>query len=382
MKILITTDWYKTAANGVAVSVENLENGLIKDGHSVKVVTLSNNIISHKEKNTIYVGSVSAGKIYPYARLRLRSRNRYIKELENWKPDIIHSQCEFSTFRIARRIARAVNAPIVHTYHTLYEDYTHYISPSERIGKYFVKKLTNHVANVVNAFIVPSAKIKDKLCIYGCRVPVYVMPTGLNIKAIKSSLTLSQKEEFKSRLGIPEKNKVLLYLGRFAKEKNTEMIIEYLSRNKTENITFLMVGDGPYRHHIEECIEKYNLSKNTIMTGMVSKKEVKDYYAVSDAFVNASESETQGLTYFEALANDLPILCRKDECLKDILINGKNGFEFTNEEEFSESLEKILKFDKTQIKPYASELIEKNYSEEVFIRGVCDIYKKVLEHNT
>src|SRR5699024_12144603 len=126
MKILLTSDWYYPVVNGVVRSILNLKKYLEDKGHEVKVLTLSNSRKTYKENQIYYIGSLSAGRIYPEARISPLLRNREILELINWKPDLIHSQCEFSTFIMAKKIARKTNAPLVHTYHTIYEDYTHY----------------------------------------------------------------------------------------------------------------------------------------------------------------------------------------------------------------------------------------------------------------
>ena len=132
MKVLIATDWYMPAVNGVVTSVLNLKRELAAQGHEVRVLTLSQTPHSRREGDVTYIGAVSAGMIYPGARLRTAPAMKLLGELEAWKPDIIHTQCEFSTFVMAKRLAAATGAPVVHTYHTVYEDYTHYFSPSQR----------------------------------------------------------------------------------------------------------------------------------------------------------------------------------------------------------------------------------------------------------
>ena len=71
MKVLITTDWYKPAINGVVTSVCNLREKLQQRGHEVKILTLSRTARSYEEEGVIYMGSVNAGYIYPGARLRV-----------------------------------------------------------------------------------------------------------------------------------------------------------------------------------------------------------------------------------------------------------------------------------------------------------------------
>ena len=106
MRILITTDWYKPVINGVVTSVINLMEGLERDGHEVRVLTLSNRNHSYRDGNVYYISSLGAGMVYPNARVMLPHGHKYIDELMDWKPDVIHSQCEFSTFVMARKIAK------------------------------------------------------------------------------------------------------------------------------------------------------------------------------------------------------------------------------------------------------------------------------------
>ena len=143
MKILITTDWYEPVVNGVVTSVLNLTKQLKEKGHEVKILTLSKTCHTYIEGDVIYVGSVGVGLIYPEARLKVAVIRQIIKGLIDWKPDIIHSQCEFSTFFMAKRIAEELQIPIIHTYHTVYEDYTHYFSPNVVWGKAIVQKMTH-----------------------------------------------------------------------------------------------------------------------------------------------------------------------------------------------------------------------------------------------
>lgn len=116
MKVLITTDWYAPIINGVVTSVLLLQRELEKLGHEVRVVTLSNNLHTYKDGNVYYMGSVSANKIYPGARLKINRNRSLLHELVAWRPDVIHSQCEFSSFRVAYALSNRLGIPIVHTY--------------------------------------------------------------------------------------------------------------------------------------------------------------------------------------------------------------------------------------------------------------------------
>ncbi|MCD8007705.1 MAG: glycosyltransferase, partial [Clostridiales bacterium] len=117
MKILITTDMYSPAINGVVTSVLNLQRELLREGHQVMILTLSGTCKTYQEDNIIYIGSVKMDVIYPTVRVRLLFPDRWMKKLLDWKPDVVHSQCEFNTFGLAKRISKKLDIPLIHTYH-------------------------------------------------------------------------------------------------------------------------------------------------------------------------------------------------------------------------------------------------------------------------
>ena len=167
MKVLITSDWNDHAVNGVATSVKNLRKELEALGHEVRILTLSPNRHSMERDGVTYLGSMSVGRIYPGARLRTAMSGRWVRNMIAWGPEIIHSQCEFSTFFLALRIAEELDIPIVHTYHTVYEDYTHYFSPSVRLGRKAVASLSRRISRHTDVMIAPTDKVRRLLLRYG-----------------------------------------------------------------------------------------------------------------------------------------------------------------------------------------------------------------------
>ena len=131
---------------------------------------------------------------------------------------------------------------------------------------------------------------------------------------------------------------VLLYVGRLAREKNVEEIILYQEMIKKRNAVLMIVGDGPFRRELEMLAEKKGLLSSIIFTGMVSSEDIWKYYQAGDLFVSASTSETQGLTYAEALAAGVPTLCRADPCLSGVIRDGENGWQYQDEADFLRKL--------------------------------------------
>ena len=317
MKVLITTDGYAPVINGVVTSVLLLQRELKELGHEVRVVTLSNTLHSYKDGDVYYMGSVSANKIYPGARLRVNRTRSLFRELVAWGPDVIHSQCEFSSFRVAYGLSTRLGVPIVHTYHTVYEDYTHYFSPSVRVGRAVVSVFSRWICGRTACVVAPSRKVETLLRDYGVRCRIEVIPTGVDLSVYRQEPDPARMAALRQRWAIPANHTVLLYLGRMAKEKNLEQLVDQIAASGRRDVTLLLVGDGPDREEVLDYTRSRGL--DVIFTGMVPHSEVADYYRLGDLFVTASTSETQGLTYFEALAAGVPVLCRRDPCVDGVV---------------------------------------------------------------
>lgn len=382
MKVLITTDLYTTSTNGVVTSIRNLMEELEKKGHEIRVLTVSEKLKSHRDDNIYYIKSLPLGAIYPDIRMPLSNHHhRFIRELIDWKPDLIHSQCEFFSYQFAGYISRKTGAPIVHTYHTLYEQYVTYIFPSQRIGAFFVGKISKHRLRNADAVVAPTQKVETVLKNYGLRNPIYIVPSGIALEQHKQRISEEERKRRRSELGIPEDALVLLNLGRLGTEKNLTEVIELFSvaRSQNSKLTLLIVGDGPARKELEETAERLGVREHVIFTGMVPPEEVHAYYQLGDVFVSASTSETQGLTYVEAAANGLPLLCRKDPCLDGVLVDKRNGWEYEAEEEFCGIMDAILSNPEwCQTAGIQSEQIAASYDKSNFAEKIEAIYEAVV----
>ena len=380
MKILITADCYTPTINGVVTSILNLETELRRLGHDVKILCPSENFHSSESENVYRIGSVGVGRIYSGARAALRISQSHLQKLIDWKPDIIHSQSEFSSFIMAKRIAAEVNCPIVHTYHTVYENYTHYFSPSITLGRKAVILMTKRILRHTKAVIAPSQKIERLLKDYGIAQPIKVIPTGLRLKKFSDEISVNIINELKAKLGIPLKSRVLITVGRAAKEKNIDELIRNKKRQDIENTVIVIVGGGPYLDALKDLAYAENISDKMIFTGAVEPENIAAYYRLGDIFLSASQSETQGLTYIEALASGLPAVCRRDDCLNDVITNGKNGGQYTDFKEFSELIRTFL-FNDELYKSMSEKAVQtaQKYSAEKFAKDVETVYMEILE---
>ena len=378
MKVLITTDWYRPVINGVVTSVTNLEEGLRGAGHDVRILTLSNDLHSYRKENVTFIGSVGVGMIYPNARLRARLNDPLVQELIDWKPDIVHSQCEFSTFSFAKRIARESGCPLVHTYHTVYEDFTHYFSPNVRLGHFLARKFSHYIASRTDAVIVPTEKIRKMLRSYQITQPICTVPTGLKMGAFLTPLPPEKRDAMRRELGLREGDLSLAYIGRLAQEKSIDELLRFLP-NTPRNVRLLLVGGGPYRDRLKAQVQELGLAGRVIFTGMVVPERVADYYKIGDIFVSASRSETQGLTYIEAMASGLPLLCRRDDCLSGVLLPAVNGIPYATESEFLTGLSALSDArTRRDMGAAAQKAAYAQFSAESFTQKVLRVYQDCL----
>ena len=379
MKILLTTDWWTPAVNGVVRSVTLLRRELMARGHDVKVLTLSSTSHSYEEDGVIYLGSLSADRVYPGARVRFAAWNRWMKALTDWRPDVIHSQCEFSTFLPAWRLARRCGCPLVHTYHTVYEDYTRYVFPSERYGRAAVKELTRLFSGRCDAIIAPTGKVTGLLEEYRVNCPVYTVPTGIDLGAFHPA-PAADKQALRRTLGLPEQDTILVAVGRLAAEKNHGELLRLLAREPADQRPLLLfVGDGPVRAQLEQQAADLGLVDRVMFAGMVPPSEVVRYYQAGDAFVCASQSETQGLTYFEALACGLPTLVRADPCLDGVVENGVNGWQWKDGAEFHQALAAFCAGGTREALSAGALATAERFSAEHFADQVLKVYQETLD---
>ncbi len=386
MKILITSDCYVPTINGVVTSIINLKTGLETLGHEVRVLTLSSTGKNEIKGNNYYIGSVSGEVIYPDVRIKIAPCKRIMRHIYDWKPDIIHSQTEFSTFPVAKTISKKLNIPLVHTYHTVYEDYTHYFSPSKTVGKKVVRQFTRAVARHCDAIVAPTTKVQSMLMGYALRSPVKVTPSGINLSKFKQEIAQEELDALRAELSIPKDYKILLSVSRVSKEKNIEELITYLTNRTMEKTVFLIVGDGPRLEDLKALVHTLHAEDKVLFAGMVDPERIPLYYRLADVFLSASNSETQGLTYIEALASGTPLLCRKDDCLKDILVEGENGFFYETEEDFHTHLSQYCAPCESQAlalaSPHTIQTSVEKFSIEHFAKSIEEIYLELINSRT
>ncbi|WP_227873047.1 glycosyltransferase family 4 protein [Brachybacterium ginsengisoli] len=381
LRVLLTTDWWEPVVNGVVASVQTLRRELIALGCDVRVLTLSQGLRSRNEEGVYRLGSVSASMVYDRARIGMPTARRVLRDVLDWRPDVVHSQAEFSTYVWARRIARTLSIPLVHTYHTIYEDYTHYYSPSRTMGRKVVETFSRRVLSRTDAVIVPTQKVSRLLTGYGVLRPLHVIPTGLDLERFRPARTEEEHADaraLRASLGIEPGRKVLLSVSRLAKEKNLDEVLDMVAVADREDTVLVLVGDGPYRPELEARAASLGITDRVRFTGVVAPADIPRWYRMGDVFVGASLSETQGLTFIEAMACGLPLLCRRDPSLASVVVEGVTGWQFEGAAQFTSHLSALLDdpIRREQMSRAALDRALDTCDAKEFGRGVLRVYQE------
>lgn len=310
------------------------------------------------------------------------------KEIRRLRLDLIHTHTEFSLGLFGRSMAKALDIPAVHTMHTIYEDYTHYIMKVgmlDPVAKTAAKKLSRYFCNTADAVIAPTDKVRDILAGYGVCANISVIPTGIDLdKFAPKQYDADTAEVLRREYSIEDSDKVLLYIGRISEEKNIAELLygfeDYLPSH--QNTKFLLVGDGPDLENLKTLAADLGIANQVIFAGGKPWDQIGMYYQLGSAFVSASQSETQGLTYIEALAAGLPLIVKADRCLNNVLHEGRNGFSFENTSGFQTAMDAVLSDENTRmIYAQTAQKSAYDFSAEMFGQSAAELYIDVLSQS-
>lgn len=388
MRIGIFTDTYIPFINGVTTSVLMLKGALEKKGHEVFIVTVNNEDLHYKyedDDKIIRIPGVPIG-IYDY-RLTGIYPLKAINKIKKWNLDVIHSQTEFGVGTFARIIAKQFNIPLVHTYHTMYEDYIHYITKgyfkksSKKLVEYFT---LFYCDKTITELVVPTKKtyelFKKK---YKVDRNIYIVPTGIDVERFYRENNKVDVVKFRGELGLNKDDFVILFVGRIGREKNLDLLVSSMKSliDVSKKIKLLVVGDGPDADMYKEYVKKNNISNNVIFTGKVSWDKVVSYYIISDVFATASTTETQGLTVIEAMAASLPVVCINDESFSTTVINDLNGMIFNNRREYKKAIITLFNDRKLLSNLGRQARIESEmHSSKYFAEKLLDVYNIAIKN--
>ncbi|OTN76190.1 hypothetical protein A5886_001267 [Enterococcus sp. 8G7_MSG3316] len=337
MKIGFFTDTYFPQVSGVATSIKTLKEELEKKGHKVYIFTTTDPNAALDEEDIIRMPSVPfvsfkdrrivvRGMVYAYL---------IAKELEL---ELIHTHTEFGAGMLGKMVGKKMQIPVIHTYHTMYEDYLHYIANGKVLRPAHVKYLSRIFANHSTGVVCPSERVIDTLRGYGVVSPMRIIPTGIEVdKFRRPDITAEMKKTLRQQLAIADDQPMLLSLSRISYEKNIQAIIDGMPEilASIPEAKLVIVGKGPHKEKLEEKVADMQLSDHIYFVGEVPNDEVAIYYHAADYFVSASTSETQGLTYTEAMAAGTPLVVEGNDYLNTLIDDPSLGVTYQTDQDFA-----------------------------------------------
>ena len=344
MRIGLFTDTYFPQVSGVATSIRTLKTELEKQGHDVFIFTTTDKDVNRSEDwQIIRIPSVPFFA-FKDRRFAYRGFSKALEIAKQYQLDIIHTQTEFSLGMLGIWIARELKIPVIHTYHTQYEDYVHYIAKGMLIRPSMVKYLVRGFLHDVDGVICPSEIVRDLLSDYKVKVEKRVIPTGIELaKFERPEIKQESLKELRSKLGIQDDEQMLLSLSRISYEKNIQAVLAAFAEVlKEDKVKLVVAGDGPYLDDLKEQVKKLEIQDSVIFTGMITPSETALYYKAADFFISASTSETQGLTYLESLASGTPVIAHGNPYLDNLITDKMFGTLYYGEHDLAGAILEAL----------------------------------------
>lgn len=327
-KIAMFTNNYLPFIGGVPISIERLRRGLVQLGHRVLIVAPCYHENIDGEVDTIRVASLlPLGRKREFRLANIFSLKLY-RRVITFRPDLVHAHHPFWLGGAGIFLARRLDIPVVYTYHTRLEQYAHYVPlPGPLFRNLVSHSLVRRFANRCDGVVVPTESAEEYLRMIGVKRPIIVQPTGIDYNRFQE-VSVEAIQLLRSRLGLGDE-KILISISRLSKEKNIDFMlgaVRGLARRCQVPFRFLIIGDGEERHHLQARINDEGLANLVTLVGAVPPEEIPTYCRLSDIFLFASRSETQGMVILEAMAAGLPVVAVRSSGIDDIVQDEVNGF--------------------------------------------------------
>ena len=266
------------------------------------------------------------------------------KEIENDKPDIIHT-IGLRSFQsiIAWRVSKKLNIPLVVsdqgglTTHPFLAESGFFLKTLYKIQDFFIRKIIND-ASVISVANEYEQKIFSSL---NKKSRIEIIRNGVNLKKLVSKHNFKEKYQINSNF--------ILFVGRFSKSKGIETLINAFSIVKNElkdsDIHLVIMGvDFGYQAEMEKLIKKLNLSEEIKVIKNPPRDDVISAYGESEFLVLPSQWELSPLVPLESFAFKKPVISTNSHGIPYTVQNNKNGIlvEPENSFELSNAIVKLL----------------------------------------
>ncbi len=324
MNIVIFTDTYRPEINGVVTSIDVFRRQLIAEGHAVHLFAPRYFGMDEPDPTIHRLPSIP----FPFPMMKERRvvfpTLRAVRTFKKLKPDVIHSQVPGNLGVLALILSWWYRVPHVHTYHTLFIEYTHYMPLLQSFSRRAVVWISRHFCGRCQYIVSPSLMIRDEIRSYGVDAPIAVIPTGIDFDPAREVIPA---DEIKRRHRMPTDKKLMLYVGRVGREKSIDFLVKVTKKilETRDDVRLVVVGDGPDRPGLVALATKLGVLDAITFTGYVPREEVFSIYAAADVFTFASRTETQGLVLLEAMSVGTPVVAVDAMGVHDLLADGIGG---------------------------------------------------------
>lgn len=340
MRIVMFSNTYQPSTSGVVTSVALFRQGLMSANHEVHLIVPQYEDYTDSEPYIFRFPALDLSDRIDIS-LVLPFQPLIEPTVRGIMPDIMHSQHPVWMGDIAVSFAHELRVPLVFTFHTRYDEYAQSYVPivaglASRVAEEVVKRYMRQCTHIV----APTPAIRDLILReYPIDVPVSVVPSPVDLARYEAKDSKRIRQEF----GF-DKYELLLYIGRVAKEKGLDLLVNAFARVLAERpqARLLLVGGGPYRRALESLVQRHGLSRKVIFTGIVPHEEIPDYAAAADLFVFTSVTDTQGLVLVEAMAAGVPAVAVEAPGPIDILAGGGGLLVPAQEDAFVEAVLTLL----------------------------------------
>ncbi len=382
MRIAIFTETYFPFISGVVTHIKTLKDGLEKNGHSVLIVTADPSFREHQLKDgVLYCPAAKMKKLYGYGLSNPVSLKR-MEFIKDFNPDLIHIHTEFSIGMFGIFVAKQLKKPLVYTFHTMYDDYIHYLFPKrlDNVSKMASHAYFRNIANRATQITGPSYKVAEFLKGCGVKKNVHVIPNApdldlFNIKNVDNNKII----EIKQKYNIDSNTTTLCFVGRLGKEKSIDELISLFTAyaKNNENYKLIIIGDGPQAKELKDLVKKLEMTDKIFFTGKLNHNEIPPYFYACDLYATASTTETNSISALEAMNCGLLVLQKLDIVNKNQITQGKNGYIFSSQQDFIEILKNYdskSKEEKLEMRKVVTE-IGKSYGAGEFYKNIIHVYE-------
>ena len=333
MRVAIFGESYLPYLSGVTIATDALARGLMEAGQQILLVmprpAHEPSPPAPHEPAVAWLPSYQPPPPAPRGyRIPVPRPSAALRAARAFRPQVIHAQSPFVSGLMARRVAHSVGAPLVFTHHTRFGDYRHYLGPLAAPGAAlmsgYVRRFWLGCAAIVAPGTELAAEISDAVGSRSGAPLVRAIPTGLDLDWIAAVPEGHPRREAGWTPGV---DFVVASLGRLAREKSVELLLEAFARAAMDRpeLRFLLIGGGPLEGAVRRRGQRDDLRGRLLVTGQRSRDEALGLLKACELFGFASRTETQGLVVAEALACGVPVVALEGPGVRDAVRDGTDG---------------------------------------------------------